>query len=561
MAWTYVSASGAVNTNTTGTTGTVTAAASVTAGNLVIIDIASANTPSISGVADSGSNTYTSVATETSSDGIRTSTYYSVVTTGGSLIVTATFSATSLSTISIREYSFTPGTVSVVTHAINTGSVVTAYSTGSMSFTGPVLGVGAVTWLGVSGGATGVSWSGGFTERENSNYISGTAYGLSTAEVITSTSPQNPGGSFTGGTTSADFTAVGTIFQSSGDVGGASFTVSPATIPAHHSGNITLTLTGTSTSWVSGTTVFTLPSITGLTKVSQSITSGTAATIVCTTGATTGSGNITDNTDSATAALTVSTATLAISPTSGGISTPRSIALTGTNTLWSSETASTLFTVSGGTSPSISSIAVTSNTAATATFNPGSTIGTITVTDSSTTAAASFTATGALAVSPTSVVQNSTGITLTLTGTGTSWTSGTPGSPTFTVSAGTITAQTVTSATSATLTYNSPAASASPVTITDPSTGATASLTIATSNLANGTASTVSVGNTIATVQVANATGGTPPYSYQWYRSTTSGFTPGGGNIVAGATNQTLNDTGLTNGLTYFYVNVVTDSA
>lgn len=80
-------------------------------------------------------------------------------------------------------------------------------------------------------------------------------------------------------------------------------------------------------------------------------------------------------------------------------------------------------------------------------------------------------------------------------------------------------------------------------------------------SLTAGTASTTSAGNTIATVAVTAASGGTSPYTYQWYRSTTSGFTPGGGNIVSGATSLTLNDTGLTNGTTYFYKNVVTDSA
>jgi lysophospholipase L1-like esterase len=82
-----------------------------------------------------------------------------------------------------------------------------------------------------------------------------------------------------------------------------------------------------------------------------------------------------------------------------------------------------------------------------------------------------------LAVSPTSVIASSTGNTLTLTGTGTSWTSGTPGLPTFTASGGTITAQHVTSATSATLTYTAPS-SAGTVTITDPGTGTTAILTV-----------------------------------------------------------------------------------
>lgn len=78
--------------------------------------------------------------------------------------------------------------------------------------------------------------------------------------------------------------------------------------------------------------------------------------------------------------------------------------------------------------------------------------------------------------------------------------------------------------------------------------------------LLNGLASLVSFSSTICTVKVTNAIGGTAPYAYQWYRSTTPGFTPGGGNIVGGATNQTLNDTGLTDGTTYYYKNVVTDN-
>jgi len=84
-----------------------------------------------------------------------------------------------------------------------------------------------------------------------------------------------------------------------------------------------------------------------------------------------------------------------------------------------------------------------------------------------------------MSVSPTFVIQSSTGNSLTLTGSGTSWSPGTPGSPTFTTSCGTITAQTVASATSATLTYTAPA-SGSSCTITDPSQGDTASFAIKT---------------------------------------------------------------------------------
>ncbi len=56
------------------------------------------------------------------------------------------------------------------------------------------------------------------------------------------------------------------------------------------------------------------------------------------------------------------------------------------------------------------------------------------------------------------------------------------------------------------------------------------------------------------------ATGGTSPYTYQWYRSTTTGFTPGAGNLIAGATSLTLNDTGLIPNLQYFYVVKATDT-
>jgi hypothetical protein len=79
--------------------------------------------------------------------------------------------------------------------------------------------------------------------------------------------------------------------------------------------------------------------------------------------------------------------------------------------------------------------------------------------------------------------------------------------------------------------------------------------------LAAGSVTTSNVGSSNATIVVGTATSGVPAYSYQWYRSTTPGFTPGTGNIVSGATSLTLNDTGLAPSTTYYYKNVVTDSA
>ncbi len=56
------------------------------------------------------------------------------------------------------------------------------------------------------------------------------------------------------------------------------------------------------------------------------------------------------------------------------------------------------------------------------------------------------------------------------------------------------------------------------------------------------------------------ASGGTGPYTQQWYKSTTTGFSPGGGNIIAGATALTLSDSGNIPGTVYYYKVVYTDT-
>jgi hypothetical protein len=70
----------------------------------------------------------------------------------------------------------------------------------------------------------------------------------------------------------------------------------------------------------------------------------------------------------------------------------------------------------------------------------------------------------------------------------------------------------------------------------------------------------VSIGSTTASLVVGAATAGTAPYTYQWYRSTTNAFTPGAGNIIAGATALTLNDSGLIPSTQYYYKNIAIDS-
>lgn len=75
-----------------------------------------------------------------------------------------------------------------------------------------------------------------------------------------------------------------------------------------------------------------------------------------------------------------------------------------------------------------------------------------------------------------------------------------------------------------------------------------------------GALSIVQIAKTTASLSSAAATGGTGPYTYQWYRSTVSGFTPGAGNLLSGATSLSLSDSGLTPGVVYFYEVIATDT-
>lgn len=75
-----------------------------------------------------------------------------------------------------------------------------------------------------------------------------------------------------------------------------------------------------------------------------------------------------------------------------------------------------------------------------------------------------------------------------------------------------------------------------------------------------GTLSKVLIGQTTAQLLSAAATAGTGPYTYQWYRSQTSSFTPGAGNLLAGQTALSLSDSGLNAGQTYYYLVVATDT-
>lgn len=82
--------------------------------------------------------------------------------------------------------------------------------------------------------------------------------------------------------------------------------------------------------------------------------------------------------------------------------------------------------------------------------------------------------------------------------------------------------------------------------------------------LTAGALSIVSVSPNSCVLNSAVATGGTGPYTYQWYMSTTSGFTPGSGNLVSGATNAGASNqsfSSLSPNQTYFFVVIATDTS
>lgn len=75
-----------------------------------------------------------------------------------------------------------------------------------------------------------------------------------------------------------------------------------------------------------------------------------------------------------------------------------------------------------------------------------------------------------------------------------------------------------------------------------------------------GTLTVTPLNGTTNLLSATAATGGTGPYTYQWYRSTTSGFTPGVGNLIAGATSLQYTDTGLIPLTQYYYKMIAIDT-
>ena len=77
--------------------------------------------------------------------------------------------------------------------------------------------------------------------------------------------------------------------------------------------------------------------------------------------------------------------------------------------------------------------------------------------------------------------------------------------------------------------------------------------------LTPGTVSATARGTTTASLSSTDASGGTPPYAYQWHRSTENDFTPIPATALSGETSLTLDDTGLHRATTYHWKLVYTD--
>lgn len=78
--------------------------------------------------------------------------------------------------------------------------------------------------------------------------------------------------------------------------------------------------------------------------------------------------------------------------------------------------------------------------------------------------------------------------------------------------------------------------------------------------VAIGSIATVHSMPTTITMTVPAGTGNTGAMTYQWYRSQTPGFTPGGGNLIAGATGLAYADVIPPDGAYWYYVCQVTDT-
>lgn len=142
-----------------------------------------------------------------------------------------------------------------------------------------------------------------------------------------------------------------------------------------------------------------------------------------------------------------------------------------------------------------------------------------------------------VSVSPTSETLNLTSASVTLTGAGTSWTAGTPGTPTFTLTnaGGTnasIVSQVVNSTTSATLVINTGTVAGN-VTISDPSTSTSTTLSLLPLLAPAAAISTDTINTSGCTITASTyPSQGTAPYTAKLYRSPNFNFAVGDPGVV-----------------------------
>lgn len=438
--WSHVQGGASARATGSQTTLSMAPAAPITIGNLAVVSVAAyySGTPTLS---DSLGNTWIKAGSE----GSALSLWYSLITTGGSTVITLTFPSGNLPQMCYDEYAVAPGNSFALNNVVGASqNSANTLNAGGVALSGDDLVYGAFTTSNSQ-----VVWTAptNFNVRLSRAGNSGQYQALLAADMLNETG------------TSLAVTATASV---SGQMAGlaASFKAavpailpSPFVIPSGHSGNITIALAGSGVNWLTGTTVFAASGVSGFSVVSQQITSPTSATVKVAPGTATGTLTVSDGTN--TASVYVKAPSMGLSPPGIGIGQATAITIAGYNTVWLAENPSTLFSLSGVAGAVITSVSVNSNTSATIVVAHAAATGTLTVTDNSTSRTASlvcYSQPPSFSFSAVAVPAVNANFTLTLTGINTLWT---PAATQFAISgvAGvSIVSQTVSSASSATLT-------------------------------------------------------------------------------------------------------------
>lgn len=157
----------------------------VTVGDLLIVGVSAAAT--VTSLSD-GHNTYTSLGN--ASPSAHVTLFYSVVTTGGSLTITAGASASNWA-MGVAEFSPGGGTIATTGSNPTATGTSTAPATGNITISTPALVVGGFIAIAASSWST----SGNFTYDSNSgsNYAGGISYGYGMGYwLAANASPQDP---------------------------------------------------------------------------------------------------------------------------------------------------------------------------------------------------------------------------------------------------------------------------------------------------------------------------------------------------------------------------------